>query len=120
MRISDWSSDVCSSDLVDPAEAARQIRGLLDRYLDLQPHERSNLSIMLYNCDAAGLPLATVNALNSVQDQDEVHCNVMVRHRDRSKLGNVYSELLEKSEGDPDAVVVSETSRNFMSKQIGR
>jgi len=101
---------------VDPAEAARQIRGLLDRYLDLQPHERSNLSIMLYNCDAAGLPLATVNALNSVQDQDEVHCNVMVRHRDRSKLGNVYSELLEKSEGDPDAVVVSETSRNFMSK----
>src|SRR3546814_18676751 len=40
----------------------------------------------------------------------------MVRHRDRSKLGNVYSELLEKSEGDPDAVVVSETSRNFMSK----
>jgi DNA segregation ATPase FtsK/SpoIIIE, S-DNA-T family len=101
---------------VDPAEAARQIRGLLDRYLDLQPHERSNLSIMLYNCDAAGLPLATVNALNSVQDQDEVHCNILVRHRDRSKLGNVYSELLEKSEGDPDAVVVSETSRNFMSK----
>src|SRR3546814_9069399 len=71
---------------------------------------------MLYNCDAAGLPLATVNAHNTVQDQEEVHCNVMVRHRDRSKLGNVYSELLEKSEGDPDAVVVSETSRNFMSK----
>src|SRR3546814_13315964 len=70
---------------------------------------------MLYNCDAAGLPLATVNALNSVQDQDEVHCNVMVRHRDRSKLGNVYSELLETSDGDPEAVVVSETSRTFMS-----
>ena len=42
---------------VDPREAAVQIRGLLERYLDLQPHERSNLSIMLYNCDAAGLPL---------------------------------------------------------------
>ncbi|MFA6115503.1 MAG: FtsK/SpoIIIE domain-containing protein [Sphingomonas sp.] len=101
---------------VDPAEASRQIRGLIERYLDLQPHERSNLSIMLYNCDAAGLPLATVNALSSVQDQDEVHCNVLVRHRDRSKLGHVYGELLDRSEGDPDAVVVSETSRNFMSK----
>lgn len=101
---------------VDPAEAARQIRSLLERYLDLQPHERSNLSIMLYNCDAAGLPLATVNALGSVQDQDEVHCNVLVRHRDRSRLSRVYTELLERSEGDPDAVVVSETSRNFMSK----
>ena len=101
---------------VDPTEAARQIRALLERYLDLQPHERSNLSIMLYNCDAAGLPLATVNALGSVQDQDEVHCNVLVRHRDRSRLSQVYTELLERSEGDPDAVVVSETSRNFMSK----
>jgi len=101
---------------VEPAEAARQIRGLLERYLDLQPHERSNLSIMLYNCDAAGLPLATVNALTAVQDQEEVHCNVMVRHRDRSRLSRVYSELLERSESDPDAVVVSETSRNFMSK----
>ena len=101
---------------VDPAEAARQIRGLIDRYLDLQPHEQSNLSIMLYNCDTAGLPLATVNALGSVQDQEEVHCNVLVRHRDRPKLSHVYEELLQRSESDPDALVVSETSRNFMSK----
>lgn len=101
---------------VDPSEAAKQIRALLERYLELQPHERSNLSIMLYNCDAAGLPLATVNALGSVHDEDEMHCNVLVRHRDRKKLGKVYGELLERPEGDPDTLVVSETSRNFMSK----
>ncbi|MBN3868023.1 FtsK/SpoIIIE domain-containing protein [Gluconobacter kondonii] len=101
---------------VDPAEASRQIRSLLERYLELQPHERSNLSIMLFNCDAAGLPLATVNALRSVEDQEEVRCNVLVRHRNRSRLSHVYGELLDRSEGDPDAVVVSETSRNFMSK----
>lgn len=101
---------------VDPTEAAKQIKSLLARYLDLQPHERSNLSIMLYNCDAAGLPLATVDALGSVHDEDEMHCNVLVRHRDRKKLGKVYGELLERPEGDPDTLVVSETSRNFMSK----
>jgi S-DNA-T family DNA segregation ATPase FtsK/SpoIIIE len=101
---------------VDPSEAARQIRALLERYLDLQPHERSNLSIMLYNCDAAGLPLAAVNALGSVHDEDEMHCNVLVRHRDRKKLSKVYGELLERPEEDPDTLVVSETSRNFMSK----
>jgi S-DNA-T family DNA segregation ATPase FtsK/SpoIIIE len=101
---------------VDPAEAAKQIRNLLERYLELQPHERSNLSIMLYNCDAAGLPLAAVNALGSVHNEDEMHCNVLVRHRDRPKLSRIYEDLLERSEGDPDALVVSETSRNFMSK----
>ncbi|MEJ6784003.1 FtsK/SpoIIIE domain-containing protein [Aminobacter sp. Piv2-1] len=100
---------------VDPAEAAREIRGLIGRYLDLQPHERANLSIMLYNCDAAGLPLATVNALGSVHEE-EVHCNVLVRHRDRSKLNKVYTDLLDQSGNDPDAIVVSETSLNFMSK----
>lgn len=101
---------------VDPADAARQIRQLVDRYLDLQPHERSNLSIMLYNCDAAGLPLAAVNALSSMQDEGEMHCNVLVRHRDRKRLERVYSDLLEQSNADADAVVVSETSRTFMSK----
>lgn len=101
---------------VDPREAARQIRQLLGRYLELQPHESSNLSIMLYNCDAAGLPVETVNALGSVSDQNEVHCNVLVRHRERDTLGRVYGELIERAESDPDALVVSETSRNFMSK----
>lgn len=101
---------------VDPVEAALQVRKLMDRYLDLQPHERSNLSIMLYNCDAAGLPFATINAMATVNDQDEMHCNVLVRHRDRSKLSRVYSELLERSENDLDALVASETSSNFMSK----
>lgn len=103
---------------VDPGEAARQIRTLVQRYIDLQPHESANLSIMLYNCDAAGLALASVSALGAVQDQDQdqMQCNVLVRHRDRPKLAGVYTELLERAEGDPDAVVVSETSRNFMSK----
>src|SRR3546814_11870712 len=38
MRISDWSSDVCSSDLAEPLEQAqaRKVRLLLDR-LDLKP-----------------------------------------------------------------------------------
>ncbi len=101
---------------VDPREAAGQIRDLVERYLELQPHERSNLSIMLYHCDAAGLPLAAVGALSSMQDEDEVHCNVLVRHRDRTRLQRVYSDLLERSDTDADAIVVSETSRNFMSK----
>ena len=100
---------------VDRAEAARQIRGRIERYLDLQPHEGSNLSIMLYNCDAAGLPLATVNALSSCRTKTKSIAmfwfgTAIVRGLDMS------TGRLDRSEGDPDAVVVSETSRNFMSK----
>ena len=46
-------------------------------------------------------PFATVNALGSVHDEDEMHCNVLVRHRDRPKLNRIYEELLEGSEGRP-------------------
>lgn len=101
---------------VDPREGAREIRSLVERYLELQPHECSNLSLMLYNCDAAGLPFETVNVLGALNDGEEIHCNVLVRHRDRATLSDVYGELLERAEGDPDAIVASEASRNFMSK----
>src|SRR3546814_5354219 len=39
MRISDWSSDVCAADLVDPRGAALQVLGDLRRSLDVgAPH----------------------------------------------------------------------------------
>lgn len=101
---------------VNPVEAARQIRELLERYVGLQPHERSNLSILLYNADAADLPLATVRELTNLQEDFELNCNVSVRHQDSGKLRRIYAELVSKSDADPDLSVASETSDNFMSK----
>jgi S-DNA-T family DNA segregation ATPase FtsK/SpoIIIE len=101
---------------VSPTEAARQIHDLLERYISLQPHEAANLSILLYNADAAALPLATVQQLASFQEDDQIHCNVTVRHQDGGKLRRIYSELVSKADQDPDVPVVSETSENFVSK----
>lgn len=99
----------------DPAEGARRIREVVGRYLELQPHENASLSVALFECDSAGLPLAAVGSLATLQES-EVHCNVTLRHRDRRALQRIYNDLLEQSEADPDALVASETSRNFMAK----
>lgn len=101
---------------VDPASAAKQIRELLERYVGLQPHEASNLSVVLYNADAADLPLATVRELSSIQEDGKLQCSVSVRHSDSEKLRSVYGELVNKAGDDPDLPVVSETSDNFISK----
>ncbi|MGA3959684.1 FtsK/SpoIIIE domain-containing protein [Ralstonia nicotianae] len=101
---------------VDPAAAARQARELLERYVGLQPHEASNLSVVLYNADAAELPLATVRELSSIQEDRKLQCSVSVRHSDQAKLRRVYGELVNKAGDDPDLPVVSETSDNFISK----
>ncbi|MEZ5653204.1 MAG: FtsK/SpoIIIE domain-containing protein [Burkholderiaceae bacterium] len=101
---------------VDPTAAAKQARELLERYVSLQPHEASNLSAVLYNADAAELPLATVRELSSVQEDGKLQCSVSVRHSDPAKLRRVYGELVNKAGEDPDLPVVSETSDNFISK----
>ena len=101
---------------VDPVSAAKQARELLERYVGLQPHEASNLSVVLYNADAAELPLATVRELSSIQQDGKFQCSVSVRHSDPAKLRRVYGELVNKAGDDPDLPVVSETSDNFISR----
>lgn len=101
---------------VDPAAAAKQARELLERYVGLQPHEANNLSVVLYNADAAELPLATVRELSSIQEDGKFQCSVSVRHSDPAKLRRIYGELVNKAGEDPDLPVVSETSDNFISK----
>jgi len=100
----------------DPGQASKQARELLERYVGLQPHEASNLSVLLYNADAAELPLAVVRELSGMQSEMDFQCNVSVRHRDPAKLRRVYAELVSKTGDDPDLPVVSETSENFMSR----
>jgi len=101
---------------VDPAAAAKQVRELVERFVGLQPHEANNLSVLLYNADAAELPLSVVRELSSMQTETDFQCNVSVRHRDPGKLRRVYAELVTKSGEDSDLPVVSETSENFISK----
>lgn len=102
---------------VNPTEAAKQVRELIERYVGLQRHEASSLSVVLYNADAAALPLATVRELADFEsDESDLQCNVAVRHTDAAKLRKLYAELVSKSDADPDVPVVSETSDNFMSK----
>lgn len=101
---------------VDPSAAAKQVQELLGRYVGLQPHEASNLSVLLYNADAAELPLSVVRELSTVQADSDFQCGVSVRHRDPTKLRRVYAELVTKAGDDPDLPVVSETSENFISK----
>ncbi|MEO5333182.1 MAG: FtsK/SpoIIIE domain-containing protein [Magnetococcus sp. YQC-5] len=100
----------------DPTEASKQVRELLERYSGLQPHEAANLSVLLYNADAAELPLAVVRELSGMQPETDLQCNVSVRHRDQTKLRCVYAELVSKTGDDPDMQVVSGTSENFMSQ----
>jgi S-DNA-T family DNA segregation ATPase FtsK/SpoIIIE len=101
----------------NPAETARHILKIVRRYLELQPHESANLSLVLYDCDSARLPEATVDALgNLYEEDDEVRCQIILRHHNTERLHQLYEKLLEGSEGDTDSFISSEASRDFMAR----
>ena len=101
----------------NPTETARELHGLVEEYLNLQPHERANLSVVLYNCNSARLPQALVNVLGELsEDDEEVQCQIVLRHHNPLRLHELYEKILEGSDGDTDSFVASEASRDFMAK----
>ncbi|WP_242416443.1 FtsK/SpoIIIE domain-containing protein [Sphingomonas panni] len=100
----------------DVRAEARQVAEVVTQYLRLQPHERDNLSIVLYNCDAATLPRAVVECIRSTASEDgEAMCQVTLRHTDEARLREVYQQLSVGDSGD-DVSHGSEATRDFMSR----
>lgn len=101
----------------NPAETSAQVLELVRRYLALYPHERSNLSVVLYNCDSARLPQAIVDKLNELhEDDEEMRCQVVLRHRDAQMLRYLYEKIIEAADGDADSFVASEATKDFMAR----
>lgn len=109
--------DVDTQTNEDPKEASNKLLNLVERYLSLQPHEKTNLSLVLYNCDSTRLPEAIVSSLAMMHEvEDEVRCQVILRHRDTSKLNELYMKMIENADSDADSFVASEVTRDFMAR----
>jgi S-DNA-T family DNA segregation ATPase FtsK/SpoIIIE len=101
----------------NPVETSSIIVDLIRRFLNLYPHERANLSIVLYNCDSARLPYAIVDRIGSLQDDEEdMRCQIILRHRDSAKLRDLYEKIVESSDSDADSFVSSEATKDFMAR----
>lgn len=100
-----------------PSETSTLIVDLTKRFLSLYPHERANLSVVLYNCDSARLPYALVDRMNELHDdEDDMRCQIILRHRDGQKLRELYEKIIESSDSDADSFVSSEASKDFMAR----
>jgi S-DNA-T family DNA segregation ATPase FtsK/SpoIIIE len=97
--------------------AAATIEHEMIEYLRLQPHERNNFSILLYNCDSPDLPTAVVNTINRInanREDDKITCQVLLMHRDEDHLRQIYRDLVVRgvdTEADP-----TEASGDFLAK----
>ena len=99
-----------------PAEGSACVLDLVRRYLTLHPHERANMSVVLFNCDSGRLPQAVVEKIGAIHEDDaETRCQVLLRHVDAQRLRDVYRSILG-SDTTADAYSASEATQDFMAK----
>lgn len=99
-----------------PAEGSACVLDLVRRYLALHPHERANMSVVLFNCDSARLPQAVVDKLGVFHDDDEdVRCQILLRHVEDDRLRDVYRSILG-ADTSADAYSASEATQDFMAR----
>lgn len=73
--------------------------------------------MVLYNCDSARLPQAIVDKIHEIhEDKEDMRCQVILRHRDRQKLCDLYEKIIESSENNADSFVASEATRDFIAR----
>lgn len=101
----------------NPAPAATRVMELLHQYVNLYPHERSNLSVVLFNSDSSRLPQAVVDRIGTLhEDDEEVHCQIVLRHREPRRLRSLYREIVESSDQDVDSYNASEATQDFLAR----
>ena len=101
----------------NPTGSALHIIEIMKRYLTLHPHEQANLSVVLYNCDSARLPQEIVDKVQELHEtNDDLRCEVKLRHREGSKLRDLYERIMESSDNDADSFIASEATRDFMAR----
>ncbi len=101
----------------NPAEGAGCVLDLVERYLALHPHEQSNMSVVLFNCDSARLPQAVVDRIGTLyEDEDDVRCQVLLRHAEPARLRDLYTAVVGLGDSDPDAFNASEATQDFMAR----
>jgi S-DNA-T family DNA segregation ATPase FtsK/SpoIIIE len=99
-----------------PAEGSACVLDLVRRYLALHPHERANMSVVLFNCDSARLPEAVVDKISAIhEEEDDVRCQILLRHVNDERLRDVYRSMIE-SDTTADAYSASEAGQDFMAR----
>lgn len=101
----------------NPTTASNCVLDLVQRYLSLHPHEHANMSVVLYNCDSARLPQAVVDRIGQLyEDEEDVRCQVLLRHGDAGRLRNLYRAIVSQEDADVDSFNASEATQDFMAR----
>ena len=95
-------------------QAARELLTQADEYLELQPHERANFSIVLYNADNRSLPSHLADSLASkIEIEKDLRCDLILTHSDQRRLRQIYAEQNVAISARLDGVLANEATQGL-------
>jgi S-DNA-T family DNA segregation ATPase FtsK/SpoIIIE len=87
----------------DIAEAVDTVIEQAEEYVRLQPHERDNLSILLYNCESRQMASRIVEKLDKKNQKSitegnlPMNCEIILTHEKSGNLQDVYKKLVSQT-----------------------
>ncbi|KUL96504.1 hypothetical protein DK26_06875 [Bosea sp. WAO] len=98
-------------------EATAEFLSVAQEYLDLNPHERANFSIVLYNADNRDLPSRLADQLaRKIEAETDLRCDLVLTHTDQNRLRQIYSEQNITISREMDGVLATEAAQTFLSR----
>jgi S-DNA-T family DNA segregation ATPase FtsK/SpoIIIE len=98
-------------------EAASELMAMSTEYLSLQPHERANFSISLFNADNRELPSRLAERLaRKIETEPDLRCDLILTHTDQQRLRQIYAEQNVAISRELDGAIAGEAARMFLSR----
>ena len=98
-------------------QAASELLAVANEYLGLQPHERANFSIALFNADNRDLPARLAERLaRKIETETDLRCDLILTHSDQQCLRQIYAEQNVAISRELDGALASEAAQSFLSR----
>jgi len=98
-------------------EATQALLSQAQEYLDLNPHERANFSVVLYNADNRDLPSRLADQLaRKIESESDLRCDLILTHTNQQRLRQIYAEQNVTISRELDGVLASEAAQTFLSR----
>ncbi len=95
-----------------PSAAKKFIDGL-DQYLDVYPHQTSNLSAIIFDSESLSLPREIARLMaQRIHSDPDLRCDLIISHHDQNRMRHIYKSQNIRL----GAENISDTAKGFLSR----
>ena len=95
-----------------PSAAAKFIE-CVDQYLEIHPHDATNLSIAIYDSESVTLPKEIARQMvQRIHRNPDLRCDLVITHHEQGRMRSIYRN--QNIRLDPE--IVGDMSKGFLSR----